>query len=103
MDGSRMSSTLAKIPATVITGFLGAGKTTLVRHLLETAGGPGEDLIQWDDEAPAGKPATGSLKTFWTVLVPTTPLRSGWAPCPICSAAPRTKAAALGSITSGLP
>ena len=23
-----------KIPATVITGFLGAGKTTLVRHLL---------------------------------------------------------------------
>ena len=26
---------LNKIPATVITGFLGAGKTTLVRHLLE--------------------------------------------------------------------
>ncbi|CAH2601102.1 Protein CobW [Rhodovastum atsumiense] len=32
-------STMAKIPATVITGFLGAGKTTLVRHLLERAGG----------------------------------------------------------------
>ncbi|MCB9946404.1 MAG: cobalamin biosynthesis protein CobW [Rhodospirillaceae bacterium] len=30
---------LAKIPATVITGFLGAGKTTLIRHLLRTAGG----------------------------------------------------------------
>lgn len=29
----------AKIPATVITGFLGAGKTTLVRHLLENAQG----------------------------------------------------------------
>ncbi len=28
-----------KIPATVITGFLGAGKTTLVRHLLENANG----------------------------------------------------------------
>jgi cobalamin biosynthesis protein CobW len=28
-----------KIPATVITGFLGAGKTTLVRHLLQHAGG----------------------------------------------------------------
>ena len=28
-----------KIPATVITGFLGAGKTTLVRHLLQNAGG----------------------------------------------------------------
>ncbi len=28
-----------KIPATVITGFLGAGKTSLIRHLLETARG----------------------------------------------------------------
>ena len=28
-----------KIPATVITGFLGAGKTTLIRHLLEKADG----------------------------------------------------------------
>lgn len=28
-----------KIPATVITGFLGAGKTTLVRHMLEHAKG----------------------------------------------------------------
>jgi cobalamin biosynthesis protein CobW len=32
-------SDLAKIPCTVVTGFLGAGKTTLVRHLLEHAGG----------------------------------------------------------------
>ena len=29
----------SKIPATVITGFLGAGKTTLIRHLLGTARG----------------------------------------------------------------
>lgn len=29
----------AKIPATVVTGFLGAGKTTLIRHLLQNAGG----------------------------------------------------------------
>jgi cobalamin biosynthesis protein CobW len=28
-----------KIPATIVTGFLGAGKTTLVRHALEHAGG----------------------------------------------------------------
>jgi cobalamin biosynthesis protein CobW len=28
-----------KIPATVITGFLGAGKTSLIRHLLANAGG----------------------------------------------------------------
>ncbi len=27
-----------KTPATIITGFLGAGKTTLIRHLLENAG-----------------------------------------------------------------
>ncbi len=29
---------MRRIPATVITGFLGAGKTTLIRHLLENAG-----------------------------------------------------------------
>ncbi len=29
----------AKIPATVVTGFLGAGKTTLIRHMLENANG----------------------------------------------------------------
>ncbi len=32
-------SDTAKIPATVITGFLGAGKTTLIRNLLQNAGG----------------------------------------------------------------
>ena len=30
---------MSKIPATIVTGFLGAGKTTLVRHVLENAGG----------------------------------------------------------------
>jgi len=30
---------LGKIPCTIVTGFLGAGKTTLVRHLLENAQG----------------------------------------------------------------
>jgi cobalamin biosynthesis protein CobW len=29
----------AKIPATIVTGFLGAGKTTLIRHMLENAKG----------------------------------------------------------------
>ncbi len=28
-----------KIPATVVTGFLGAGKTSLIRHMIENAGG----------------------------------------------------------------
>ncbi len=30
---------MQKIPATVVTGFLGAGKTTLIRHILANAGG----------------------------------------------------------------
>jgi cobalamin biosynthesis protein CobW len=30
---------IAKIPATVVTGFLGSGKTTLIRHLLTHSGG----------------------------------------------------------------
>jgi len=34
-----------KIPATVITGFLGAGKTTLIRNMLETANGKRIALI----------------------------------------------------------
>ncbi|PRD45087.1 cobalamin biosynthesis protein CobW [Phyllobacterium phragmitis] len=34
-----------KIPATVITGFLGSGKTTLIRHLLENANGKRIALI----------------------------------------------------------
>ena len=29
----------AKIPATVVTGFLGSGKTTLIRHMLQNANG----------------------------------------------------------------
>ena len=36
---------LNKIPATIITGFLGAGKTTLVRHLLENNQGKRLALI----------------------------------------------------------
>jgi cobalamin biosynthesis protein CobW len=34
-----MSSSLAKTPCTIVTGFLGAGKTTLVRNLIATANG----------------------------------------------------------------
>lgn len=30
---------LAKVPVTVVTGFLGAGKTTLISHLIRNAGG----------------------------------------------------------------
>src|SRR5689334_10325377 len=32
LAGGRRVNSLAKIPVTVITGFLGSGKTTLIRH-----------------------------------------------------------------------
>ena len=34
-----------KISATVITGFLGAGKTSVIRHMLENAGGKRTALV----------------------------------------------------------
>jgi cobalamin biosynthesis protein CobW len=34
-----MSASLARVPCTIVTGFLGAGKTTLIRHLLAHARG----------------------------------------------------------------
>jgi cobalamin biosynthesis protein CobW len=34
-----MTSPLARIPCTIVTGFLGAGKTTLIRHVLANANG----------------------------------------------------------------
>ena len=37
--------TNGKLPTTVITGFLGAGKTSMIRHLLETANGKRLALI----------------------------------------------------------
>src|ERR1700752_4629881 len=34
-----MNGQLARVPCTIVTGFLGAGKTTLIRHVLEHAQG----------------------------------------------------------------
>jgi cobalamin biosynthesis protein CobW len=34
-----MNSSLARVPCTIVTGFLGAGKTTLIRHVLANANG----------------------------------------------------------------
>ena len=40
MDACMAQSTrTTKIPATVVTGFLGACKTSLIRHMIENAGG----------------------------------------------------------------
>jgi len=45
MTFSQKSIRTKKIPATVVTGFLGAGKTTLIRHMLENANGKRIALI----------------------------------------------------------
>lgn len=52
---------MARIPATVITGFLGAGKTTLVRHLLAHAQGRRIALIinEFGDVGVDGELVTG--------------------------------------------
>jgi cobalamin biosynthesis protein CobW len=34
-----MTDSLARVPCTIVTGFLGAGKTTLIRHVLANAAG----------------------------------------------------------------
>jgi cobalamin biosynthesis protein CobW len=34
-----MSSSLQRVPCTIVTGFLGSGKTTLIRHVLTNANG----------------------------------------------------------------
>lgn len=36
---SDLSPDLSKVPVTIVTGFLGAGKTTLISHLIRNAGG----------------------------------------------------------------
>src|SRR6266545_3609397 len=39
LRGTRMSTSSARVPCTIVTGFLGAGKTTLIRHVLANAQG----------------------------------------------------------------
>src|SRR6201989_1584886 len=38
-QGARMNNSSARVPCTIVTGFLGAGKTTLIRHVLTHADG----------------------------------------------------------------
>src|SRR5438876_1545928 len=39
LRGTRMNNSIARVPCTIVTGFLGAGKTTLIRHVLASATG----------------------------------------------------------------
>lgn len=45
MSASTGKTSATKIPATIVTGFLGAGKTSLIQHLLKNAGGKRLALI----------------------------------------------------------
>lgn len=38
-ETSTPSASLARVPCTIVTGFLGSGKTTLIRNAIENAGG----------------------------------------------------------------
>src|SRR6266567_8477324 len=38
-NSASTSASLARIPCTIVTGFLGAGKTTLIRHVLQNVDG----------------------------------------------------------------
>jgi cobalamin biosynthesis protein CobW len=38
-EESGMQQATAKVPATIVTGFLGSGKTTLIRNIIQNAGG----------------------------------------------------------------
>jgi len=51
----------AKIPATVVTGFLGAGKTTLIRHMLQNSKGKRIALVinEFGDLGVDGEILTG--------------------------------------------
>ena len=69
----------ARIPVTIVTGFLGAGKTTLVRHFLETPEGRGTAVVVnefgavgIDDALVRG--STDEV-TFWAAPVLHDPLR----------------------------
>ena len=81
---------LTKIPATVITGFLGAGKTTLVRHLLEHAldhlNEQGVLLLEIGNEREHFERAFPTLLAYWPettagegpVLLLTRDALAGW-------------------------
>src|SRR6185437_11294719 len=49
-----MSDSLGRIPCTIVTGFLGAGKTTLIRHVLANARGRRLAVIGIDGEILKG-------------------------------------------------
>src|SRR6202158_6294730 len=63
-----MTRTLARVPCTIVTGFLGAGKTTLIRHVLAHA---------------QGRRLAGIVNEFGDVAIDGEILKGcGAAPCP---------------------
>ena len=50
MVSPMMETAIRKVPALVVSGFLGSGKTSLVRHLLEEAQRAGERIAVISNE-----------------------------------------------------
>jgi cobalamin biosynthesis protein CobW len=57
MSTAPSDASLRKVPVTIVTGFLGAGKTTLIRHVLEQSAGRNLALIinEFGDEGVDGE------------------------------------------------
>lgn len=57
MSAKPLDASLRKVPVTIVTGFLGAGKTTLIRNVLEQANGRNLALIinEFGDEGVDGE------------------------------------------------
>src|SRR5258708_8567322 len=62
-----MTDSLARVPCTIITGFLGAGKTTLIRHVLAHANGRRLAVIvnEFGDVGIAGEILKGCGDEAW--------------------------------------
>ncbi|MFQ5625309.1 MAG: GTP-binding protein [Methyloligellaceae bacterium] len=63
-----MPSGLAKIPATIITGFLGAGKTTIIRRISRARrrGGAGSCRPSASERGGALAGCSGHDRTLYT-------------------------------------
>ena len=73
--GMMGAAVVRRIPATIVTGFLGAGKTSLVRHLLATPAGHGWPSSSTNSansastatccSAAATRPAATTISSSW--------------------------------------
>ena len=76
-----MNGSLRRVPCTIVTGFLGAGKTTLIRHVIANAQGRrleevADMLLEAESMPPEGRTRRevyrhiGDFTLFWTGVYP---------------------------------